>query len=99
MMYVLQRRGGVDRCHGIAQVGGGVACEIKFRHNELICHGDLFARFGLTRQRGIAVHGIDDGDDTRERNMPGQRVIDHQALQDRRRIRQPAGLDDDTLEV
>ena len=74
----------------VDQIGLGQDQAVRNRH--------LLYRFGLARERGEAVDGIDGRHHAGEREALRDAGIAHQRVQDGGGIGKPAGLDDDALE-
>ena len=93
------RRRRIEPCQAIEQFRLCAVGEVGFRQHQAVGQGDLFDRNLLAIERAGAVHGVDRRDHAAERQATGNASVGHQGLQDRRRIREPAGFDDDAIEL
>ena len=77
---------------------GGSADKIGLGQHQAVGEGHLLDRNIFADERGSAGDGINRGDDAAERQAAGQSRVGHEGLQNGRRVREPAGLDDDAGE-
>ncbi len=84
------------RC--VSQRDGGGVGEIGLRHDQAVGEDDLLARFRRLTERRLAVDRVDHRQHHVDVKLAAQRAIGGEGLQDRRRIGQPRGLDQDAGE-
>ena len=72
--------------------------EIGFRHDQPVCDNDLLARFGGILERRRSVDGVGHGEHDVDVKFTAERAIGREGLQDRRRVGQARGLNDDANE-
>ena len=72
--------------------------DIRFGEQDAVGDRGLLQRFPMRLQRSRAIDGIDRGDHAFQPPSAGYRRVRHDGMENRRRIGQPGGLDDDAPE-
>ena len=91
-------RARIEFAQALDEAACGRVGQIGLGYDNAVGDRGLLHRFGVGVERGGAGSGVDGGDHRLQAQRVGERRVGHQRLQDRRRIGQAGGFDDDALE-
>jgi len=92
------RRGGIERLETLGEAVGRRVGEIGLGEHDAVGERRLPDRFRVRVERGRAGRRVHGRDHRFQPQRLGELAVGHQRVQDRRRVGQPGGLDDDALE-